>query len=136
LAIEQDQLLHVALQFAGAIESDRGDAQPFLVDVGVPAIGEIGMVRGIDRPGNDPAIDEDRLAEHDVGQVGAGPGIGVVADKHVARLHILDRVALQDLGDNPDEAAEMHRDVLGLAQGRAARVEQRRRAVATLFDIC
>ena len=135
LAIEQDQLLHVLLQFAGAIEADRRDAQPFLIDVGVPAIGEIGVMRGIDRPGDDPAIDEDRLAEHDVGQVGAGAGIGVVADEHVARLHLLDRVALQNFRDDADEAAEMHRDVLGLAQGRAARVEQRGRAVAALLDV-
>ncbi len=79
------------------------------------AIGEIGVVRGIDGPGDDPAIDEDRFAEHYVGQVGAGAGIGVVADEHIARLHRLDRVALQDLGYDADEAAEMHRDVLGLA---------------------
>ena len=46
------------------------------------------------RPGDDPAIHKDRLAEHDVGQVGAGAGISVVANEHVARLHLLDRVAL------------------------------------------
>jgi len=51
LAIEQDQLLHVPLQFAGAIEADRRDAQTFLVDVGVAAVGEIGVVRAIGRPG-------------------------------------------------------------------------------------
>jgi hypothetical protein len=67
LAIEQDQLLHVLLQFAGAIQADRRYPQPFLVDVGVTTIGEIGVVRGIDRPRDNPAIDEDRLSEHDIG---------------------------------------------------------------------
>jgi len=135
LAIEQDQLLHVLLQLAGAVEADRRDAQPFLVDVGMAAIGEIGVVRGIDRPSDDAAVDKYRLAEHDVGQVGAGTGIGVVADEHVARLHRLDRVALQDLRDDPDKAAEMHRDVLGLAQGRAVPIEQRGRTIAAFLDV-
>ena len=44
LAVEQDQLLHVLLQLARAVEPDRRDAQAFLVDVGVAAIGEIGVV--------------------------------------------------------------------------------------------
>jgi hypothetical protein len=37
------------------------------------AIGEIGVVRGVDRPGDDPAIDEDGLAEHDVRLSGVRP---------------------------------------------------------------
>jgi len=115
LAVEQDQLLHIAVQFAGAIEADRRNAQPLLVDVGMAAIGEIGVVRGVDRPGDNAALHKNRLAEHDVGQVGAGTGIGVVANEHIARLHLFDRVALQDFGDDPDKAAEMHRNVLGLA---------------------
>ena len=99
------------------------------------AIGEIGVMRGIDRPGDDAAIDEDWLAEHDVGQVGAGTSIGVVADEDIARLHCLDRVPLQDFGYDPDKAAEMHRDVLGLAQGPAVPIEQRGRTVAALLDV-
>jgi hypothetical protein len=67
LAVEQDQLLHVGLQFPGPIEADRRDAQTFLVDVGVAAIGKIGVVRGVDRPGDDAPVDENWLAEHDVG---------------------------------------------------------------------
>jgi hypothetical protein len=47
--------------------------------------------------------------------VRAAARIGVVTNEYIARPHCLDRVALQDLRNYPDEAAEMHRDVLGLA---------------------
>ena len=67
LAIEQDQLLHIRLQFAAAIETNRRDAQPFLIDMGVAAIGEIGVVGEVDRPGDDGAGVEDGLGQHDVG---------------------------------------------------------------------
>ena len=67
MAVEQDQLLHVALQFAGTIQTDRRDAQSLLVDMGMAAIGKIGVVRGIDRPGDDAALDKNRLPEHDIG---------------------------------------------------------------------
>ena len=50
------------------------------------AIGEIGVMGGVDRPGDDAALDENRLAEHDVGEVGAGTGIGVVANEDIAWL--------------------------------------------------
>ena len=89
LAVEQDQVQHVLLQLAGAVEPDRRDAQAFLVDVGVAAIGEIGVVRDIGRPGDERAVDEDRLGEHDVGQMRAAAGIGVVADEDVARPDVL-----------------------------------------------
>jgi hypothetical protein len=79
LAVEQDQLLHVRLQFARPIEVDRRDAQPLLVDMGVAAINEIGVMRSIDRPGDNAALDENRLAEDDIGQVCASTGIGVIA---------------------------------------------------------
>src|SRR5215472_11185435 len=70
-----------------------------------------------------------------LGQVGAAAGISVVADEHVARPHRLGRVALQDLRYDADEAAQMHRDVLGLAKGRAVPIEECGRAVAPLFDV-
>ena len=94
LAVEQDQLLYVALQFAGAIEADRRDAQSFLVDMGMAAISEIRVMRGVDYPGDNMAVDENRLAEHDVGQVGARTCISVISNEHIARLHLFDRVAL------------------------------------------
>ena len=49
------------------------------------AIDEVGVVRQVHRPGDDAAVDEDRLGQHDVGQVGAAALIGVVADEDVAR---------------------------------------------------
>src|SRR5436853_7807381 len=100
----------------------------------MPAIGKICVVCGVHRPGDNSVTDKDRLAEHDVRQMRAGTGIGVVADEHIARPHRLEWMTLQYFRDGPDEAAEMHRNVLGLAQGRAARVEQRGRAVATVID--
>ena len=135
LAVQQDQVLHVALQLAGAIEPHRRDAQALLVDVGVAAIDEVGMVRQVDRPGDQAAVDEDRLGQHDVGQMRAAALVGVVADEGVARPDVLGRVAPHDVLDEVEEAAEMDRDVLGLAERLAGGVEQRRRAVAPLLDV-
>ena len=115
LAVQQDQFLDVTLQFVAAIQPHRRDAQALLVDMRMAAIGEVGVVRQVDRPGDHAAVDEDRLGHDDVGQVRAAALIGVVADEHVARLHLLERMALHDVRQQADEAAEMHRDVLGLA---------------------
>ena len=73
------------LQLARAVEPDRRDAQPLLEDVGVAAIDEVGVVRDVDRPGDELAVDEDRLGQHDVRQVRAAALVGVVADEDVAR---------------------------------------------------
>ena len=135
LAVQQDQVLHVALQLAGAVEAHRRDAQALLEDVGVAAIDEVGMVRQVDRPGDQAAIDEDRFGQHDVGQMRAAAFIGVVADEGVARPDVLGRVAPHDVLDEIEEAAEMDRDVLGLAERLAGGVEQRRRAVAPFLDV-
>ena len=121
LAVQQDQLLHVRLQLAGAIEPDRRNAQALLVDVRVAAIGEVGVVREVHRPGDDVAVDEDRLGQDDIGQMRAAAFVGVVAENTSPGRISLDRVALQDVRDKADEAAEMHRDVLGLAQRVAVR---------------
>ena len=98
-------------------------------------VGKVGMVREVHCPGDDDAVDEDGLGQHDVRQMGAAALIGVVADEDVAGLHAIGRMPPQDLLDDPDEAAEMHRDVLGLAQRPALRVEQRGRAVPPLLDV-
>ncbi len=135
LAVQQDQVLHVALQLAGAVEAHRRDAQALLEDVGVAAIDEVGMVREVHRPGDQAAVDEDRLGQHDVGQVRAAAFIGVVADEGIARADVLGRVAPHDVRHEVEEAAEMDRDVLGLAERLAGGVEQRRRAVAPLLDV-
>ena len=89
LAVQQDQVLHVLLQLAAAVEPHRRDAQALLVDMGVAAIDEVGMVGEVHRPGDDAAVDEDRLGEHDVGQVRAAALVGVVADEDVARPDVL-----------------------------------------------
>ena len=89
--------MHVLLQLAGPIKPDRRDAQPLLVDVGVAAISEVGVVRGVDGPGDEISLGEDRLRQHDVGQMRAAALIGVVPDKDVARAHRLDRMALQNM---------------------------------------
>ena len=135
LAVEQDQRLHVGLQRARAIQPDRWDAEAFLIDVLVAAIGEIGVVGGVDRPGGDGAVDEDRLGQHEVGQMGAAALERVVADEHVTGPHVGGVVPLEDVRDDADEAAEVHRDVLGLAERGARRVEQRGRAIPPLLDV-
>ena len=61
--------------------------------------------------------------------------IGVVADENIARLHLRNRMALQDMREDADETAEMHRNVLGLAQRLTTRVEQRGRAIPPLLDV-
>ena len=48
------------------------------------AIDEVGVVREVGRPGHQRAVDEDRLGEDDVVEMGAAAGIGVVADEDVA----------------------------------------------------
>jgi hypothetical protein len=135
LAVQQDQFLHVGLQLAFPVQPDRRDAQAFLIDVGMAPVGEIGVVGGVDRPAGDLAIIEDRLGQHDVGQVRSAALEGVVADEDIAGPDLRQRVAPHDVRDDADEAAEMHRDVFGLAQRVAPDVEQRRRAVAPLLDV-
>ena len=135
LAVQQDQRLHVLLQHTFPVEPDRRDSQPLLIDVGVTAIGEIGMMRRVDSPGDEIAFVEDRLGEHDVRQMRAATLISVVADEDVPRAQRLDRVAFEDMWQGADETAEMHRDVLGLAERLAVHVEEGGRAVAPLLDV-
>ena len=135
LAVEQNRILQVALQHAFLVELHRRDAHAFLEDVGMAAVGEIGMVRGVDGPADQPAVEEDRLRQHDIRQVRGPALIGVVADEHVARMNLGFGVALLDVRDDADEAAQMHWDVLGLAQRIAAPVEQGRGTVAPLLDV-
>ncbi len=96
MAVQQDQRLHVLLQHAFPVEPDRRDAQPLLIDVGVAAVGEIGVVRGVDSPGDEISLVEDRLGEHDVRQMRAAALIGVVADEDVAGAQRLHRMALAE----------------------------------------
>ena len=93
------------------------------------------MVREVHGPGDQAVVDEDRLGQNDVRQVRAAALVGVVADEGVARPDVLGRIAPHDVRHQVEEAAEMDRDVLGLAERLATRVEQRGRAVAPLLDV-
>ncbi len=62
------------------------------------------------------AVHENRLGQHDVGQMSATASVGIIADEHVTGLHLSHRVQRQDVRHDADEAAEMDRNVLGLAQ--------------------
>ena len=99
------------------------------------AIDEVGVVRDVRRPGDDLALEEDRLDQHDVGQVRAAAGVGVVADEDVALADLRQRMPRRHVLDHAHQRAEVHRDVHRLAQRAAARVEQARRAVAPLLDV-
>ena len=135
LAIKQKQLLNVGVQFAFGVKPDRWNAQPLLIDMGAATIGEVGMVSGVDRPADDPVVVEDRFGKHDVGQMGAAAFVSVIAHEDIARPDVLHRIALQNVRNDADETAEMHRDVLGLAERVALSVEQGGRAIAALLDV-
>ncbi len=135
LAVQQDQLLHILLQLPGPVQPDRRDPQPLLENMGVAAVGKIGVVGGVDRPGDNLAVDEDRFGEDEIGKMGAAALVGIVADENVAGPDVLDRVALEDMRQHVDETAEVHRDVLSLAERVACGIEQCRRAVAAFLDV-
>ena len=61
--------------------------------------------------------------------------IGIVADEGIARLHVIKRVARQDRLDRTDHRTEMDRDMIGLGDQPAGRIEQGGRAVAALLDV-
>ena len=125
LAVQQDEVVHVRHGFARAVEPDRRDAQPFLIDMRVAAVVEIRMMGDVDGPGGGYAIDEDRLGQHDIRQMRATALIPIIPDEDIAGLHRLNRVFAHDVGNHVEQAAEMHRDVLGLAERHAVHVEQR-----------
>src|ERR1700733_7682620 len=101
----------------------------------VSAIGEIRVVRQVHSPERHLAIDEDWFREDNVGEMRAATLVSVVAAKHIARTHPLDRMPFHDVWDEAKEASEMHRDMFRLTQRVAGEIEQRRRAIATLLDI-
>ena len=101
----------------------------------VAAIGKVGVVREVHREGDHSPVNEHRFGQHDVGQMRAAAFIGVVAAEHVAWLHAGDRMPLHDVRNQAEEAAEMHRDMLGLPQRVAVHVEQRGGTVAAFLDV-
>ena len=135
LAVQQDQLEHVLLDPSLAIEPHRRNPEPFLVDMRVPAVDEVRMVRDVRGPRRDRPVDEDRLHHHDVGKVCPAARVRVVADEDVALAHLLERMARRHVLHHAHQRAEMHRDVHRLAERAAARVEETRRAVAPLLHV-
>ena len=135
LQVEQHEIEDVLHQLAFAIEPHGRNANAFLEDVRMAAIDEVGVMGRVGGPGDQLAFVEDRLGEHDVGQVRAAAGVGVVAHEDVAFADVLHVEALGDLLDDADQRAEMDRDVRGLAQRAALGIEQARRAVAPLLDV-
>ena len=88
------------------------------------------MVRAARREAEELAPFEHGADQRDVRQVGAA-AVGVVEDPEVAVVVLL----ADDRGDGVRHRAEVHRDVLGLHDELAARVEERRRAVVALGDV-
>lgn len=88
LAIEKDEMLHVLLQRPCPIEPDRRYPQSLLVDMGVAAVHEIGMMCEVGNPGDQRLIVEDRLHEHEIIEVRSSACIGIVADEDVAGLQV------------------------------------------------
>src|SRR5215208_1981705 len=88
------------------------------------------MMSPRDRVTDDLTLVGDRGDERYVRQVGPA-GVGVVYGEDVARLGL----AVHYGRDGLWHRAEVDRDVLGLGDHAALRVEERRRAVASLLDI-
>ena len=112
-----------------------GDTQPFLENVGVAAVHEIRVVGQVADPGHQPVLMEDGLEQHEVVEVGAAAGMGVVADEHVAGPHVVYVVPGQHVVGDSEQRAEVDRDPLGLRHDPALWVEQRRGAVLPLLDV-
>ena len=89
------------------------------------------MVRDPGAEADDPAGDEDRREDEDVGDVLAALE-RVVVDQEVAFLERLDRMAPQAGAQRLADRAELHGDQLGLGHGVAVAVHQAGRAVARL----
>ena len=99
------------------------------------AIDEIGVMREVRHPGDQPVVVEDRLEEDDVVEMRAAARIGVVADEDVAGPDRRKIVVLEDVIGDAEQRAEMDRDVLGLGDGASFSIEQGRRAVLPLLDV-
>ena len=102
----------------------RRDADRLLEDVRVTSVPEVGVVRKRRRPGTELAVDEDRAGQHDVGQVGAATGVGVVADEGVAICDLIERMPGEDGLDDPHQRAKVHgRSALVLGDAVALGIE-------------
>ena len=132
--VERQHLEQVLPQHAGLGEAHRRQAQAFLPDLGgagvVAAMGgaaDIGVVRAHHRPEQQGALGEDRHEHGHVRQVRAA-AIRVVQDVDVVRRRIGE--ARSQRLRRPGHRAHMHRDVVGLRDQPALRVDQGDREVA------
>jgi hypothetical protein len=135
--VGDDQLEHVRVHAGPRRDPRRRDDQALLVQVrrvGRHARGRhaanVRMMRPRRSEADQQAVDVDRRDERDVGQVRAAR-VRIVQAPDLACLG----PARDDGGDRGRQGAEVNRDVLSLDDERAVRVEQRRRAVATLLDV-
>ncbi len=87
------------------------------------------MVRHRRAEAHDPAADEDRREDEDVGDVLAAFE-RIVVDQEVAFPERIDRMALQAGAQGFADGTQLHGDQLGLGDGVAVAVHQARRAIA------
>ncbi|MCY1401711.1 hypothetical protein D9M71_168340 [compost metagenome] len=126
---------------ATVVDSYSGELQPFLVDlagVGAEAARvlatDLGPVRLVRRPGNQPALMEYRHDHRYVGKVGPASAIGIVGDEHVTRQDILGREFLQHAAHRPIEGADEAGNAVALGDQLAAAVGQADAVVQRLID--
>src|SRR5215210_1800361 len=136
--VGEQQLEHVVYVIAGSHQANRRDDDALLVDLArVAGHGawthppDVGVVGSRDRVPDDLSlVGGDGGDERYVGQVRPS-GVRVVYGEHVARLWVAVHYGRYGLGHR----AEVDGDVLSLGDHAAIRVEERRRAVATLLDV-
>jgi len=123
-------------------DARRRDADPFLEnaqriggDRPRHAAADIGMMPDIGGEEAHRAIDKHRRHDRDVGHVGAGGEIRVVAQKGVAVAHLGRRKIAQHTLDRAEQRAEMQWDMGRLGDQPSRRVNQPDRTVAALLDI-
>ncbi len=78
---------------------------------------------------------ENGLEQHEVVEVGAAAGMGVVADEHVAGPDVVHLMPGQHVVGDAEQRAEVNRDAFGLRHDPALWVEQRSGAVLPLLDV-
>src|SRR3546814_939518 len=88
---------------------------------------DVGMMRPVDRPEGQLAVEKDRHEGGHVGQVAAA-GIGSVKQEHVARVDVAGE-RLVDRLRRRLQSPDMHRDMLGLGNELYVGAPVRRREV-------
>ncbi len=128
--VGRHHLQHVVAQLAAVVELERGDADPFLPDLGgARVVGPVGraadvvLVRPVDRPEHRPAAHEDREQDGEIGQVIVAV-VRVVQEEQVAGGD----PSLEEVGHRrhrPGQGPHVDRHVLGLRGEPPLAVEHR-----------